>query len=883
MNPTADLNNNSNNDELEQQTKVQEIYEILELLLNFDVVDHPQTLYQHVLLLEGYRKKLSLLGSDTLLPVLNKLFAYVEYIEPGTTYTSEFELSEETQQLRRRALHALVEICSSTPDLVVPCFNDIYNMCSDLMGNGSISSSSKAQIYEMLTVIILGMEDFSSQTSLLSDILSDPTSQWTSDEMRGNLLNESNLLDSLGLNDPAGPDDLSLIEKVSSWVSNVLSTMNIFLSVSKRISDHQKANQIHSNIVMDNSCIILDGVTGETLEQRVPLLNVWVEILPNIIILVNSIHSLWSFENRAYLLESHPYGTYVLAMNEDEILSKCMVGGQRTKSSWSNKATTGVSSPKSSANESLRNKWPLWLNQLRSQCYGLLEQACFQKVIYLQDDSVKYLVQDVGVEGMLGNQIESMEHRHLSWFIRLFLEAYVLNCPINLLNTHVAPLLTAVMSHCMLRCSIIWATSDEAIISLQSQAGSNIDVSFLISGGLHIPDPESINASIAAQNMGDDAQGLSQSGTSASISTYDTVLDKVKRDITRVYMDFLRLFFGVRGEFAGSICDYNHLESDLQAKINMAKAMIPQIQDLLSSSISFTKCSNVATIIGASDTFSVVSTGSNISIGGKSVGSTIAECNQQMTHQQTKFQDISQLGFTDHVLTRRLAHYDLFLHGFVLLEESIVFPLLLTLISALSWQDSISVTHSLGLCNKLISVVFCMPSLQALLGQGLFPELVNALLYPTKWLQGCEWEIVNCLVDIYRTLVLSQPSLLESSPKSMRQNNPINESPRATLLQFVNIDRLDEFEKSILDSKTVKDMRESCRELFKEIRESLNLSNNDHLGKNQSTSSIQNLSERIFSKGLQYMKNVDSRSNGGQGNDGLANGNLLDLFGDNNI
>ena len=118
----------------------------------------------------------------------------------------------------------------------------------------------------------------------------------------------------------------------------------------------------------------------------------------------------------------------------------------------------------------------------------------------------------------------------------------------------------------------------------------------------------------------------------------------------------------------------------------------------------------------------------------------------------------------------------------------------------------------------------------------------------------------------------------------MRQTDPINESPRLTLLQFVTLDRLDAFERSILDSKTVKDMRDNTRELLREIKESVNVNDDQNTGHSQSTSSIQNLPERIFSTGLQYIKNVDNSKTGvNDGNEGLTNGNLLDLFGDNNV
>ena len=171
------------------------------------------------------------------------------------------------------------------------------------------------------------------------------------------------------------------------------------------------------------------------------------------------------------------------------------------------------------------------------------------------------------------------------------------------------------------------------------------------------------------------------------------------------------------------------------------------------------------------------------------------------------------------------------------------------------------------------------------MGQGLFPELVNAIIYPTKWLQGCEGLILNCLTDIYRSLVLGQPSLLDTSAKSMRQDNPINGSPRSTLLHYVNIERLDVFEQSIINSKAVKDMREQMKDLLWEMKKLVNLNNeeNGNSSCHQSSSSIENLSGRIFSKGLQYMQSRDSGLGGRNTDDGLSGDSLLNLFGDNNI
>ena len=55
--------------------------------------------------------------------------------------------------------------------------------------------------------------------------------------------------------------------------------------------------------------------------------------------------------------------------------------------------------------------------------------------------------------------VPSMEHRHLPWLAKSFIEPYVVNCPFPLFASHLPPILVPFMNHMILRCSVTWASS----------------------------------------------------------------------------------------------------------------------------------------------------------------------------------------------------------------------------------------------------------------------------------------------------------------------------------------------------------------------------------------------------------------------------------------
>lgn len=241
--------------------------------------------------------------------------------------------------------------------------------------------------------------------------------------------------------------------------------------------------------------LITDQLSLEALAEVNPFVPIWRRVLPNLLQLLRVLHGMWAPDVRV-TLAAHPEARHLLSLNDDEVQSRVKAGGQRPPALASSLAAAPL------------RRWPLWLNQLRQSAYQMLEKCCHHKVLYYSTETL------LAVRACVVEALPHMDHRHVPWFTKSVLEPYIINCPFPLFASHLPPILAPYMHHMLLRCSITWNGLPPSPDPTQPPDPA---LAHLVEGGTFIL-----------------CEGLSK-------EDFETVLDKLRREVTRSYVEMLQV------------------------------------------------------------------------------------------------------------------------------------------------------------------------------------------------------------------------------------------------------------------------------------------------------------------------------------------------------
>lgn len=277
----------------------------------------------------------------------------------------------------------------------------------------------------------------------------------------------------------------------------LLGALNTFLGVTRRLKVpvQDDISSKDPQLATVAKALITEQLSLEALAEVNPFVPIWGRILPNLLQLLRVLHGMWATDVRA-TLAAHPEARHLLSLNDDEVHSRVKAGGQRPPQLSSSQAVAPV------------RRWPLWLNQIRQSAYQLLEKACHHKVMYYNTEALLAMRETV-VEAL-----PLMDHRHVPWFTKSFVEPYLINCPFPLFASHLPPILAPYMHHMLLRCSVTWNGLPPNTTTDNNNAAA---LAHLVDGGTFV--------------LGD---GLSK-------EDYETILDKLRREVTRSYVEMLQV------------------------------------------------------------------------------------------------------------------------------------------------------------------------------------------------------------------------------------------------------------------------------------------------------------------------------------------------------
>jgi hypothetical protein len=708
---------------------LQSVSWLLSMLLGWQVTD-PLLLYCQCLLLEGFKRFYRYLDQQ-LWAVLELLFQHMEYRDPalvGKTFSSPSQLmkhlSPEAIQVRRRGSNTLTEICNTVPDIVVPYLGELCTRCRALLLKGEVSDAQRPMVVEMLVVVANALGDSQQRMTFIAELVSDSEAYWESPTTSMSLSSVPAFLELFGVR--PGAQGVSEIPKSSAdWdkaydqTHALLGVLNTFLGVTRRLKVPQQDDISSKDPALAEIArvLICDPLSLEELAQINPFVPVWARILPNLLALLRVLHGMWAPDVRRGLL-AHPDLRHLLSLNDDEVLARVKAGG--TRPPQQNVAPGGNQC----------RKWPTWLNQVRQSAYQLLEKACHHKVIYYHPETLLAMRETV-----LGPLVW-MEHRHVPWLIKNFLEPYIVHCPGPLFATHLPPIVGPFFSHMLVRCSVTWGG-----------AGGG-ELEHLREGGTLV--------------LAEDA---------VSVEDYETILDKLRREVTRAYVEALQAALALRGGMIQALVESNKAVHHQQQTAKAAHAWAGKTnggggeggegggegsmymknraggggglgsgtdggQDVPFPSSSSSSSSSLLTGPGGGGG-SGGGDGSmgNVGPGGGGVGGRRA-----VSPPCTAVKDFVQ------ALTR-----------FLVVESDVcAVPLFLSVMGALCWQDQHSCRRAVHVGQRMMEVGGKEAKLHSAFGRELFRELVTAVLAEQAWVLGMQNDLVALACEIYRTLVIGE-------------------------------------------------------------------------------------------------------------------------------
>eukprot|EP00617_Octactis_speculum_P019233 CAMPEP_0185773392 /NCGR_PEP_ID=MMETSP1174-20130828/73410_1 /TAXON_ID=35687 /ORGANISM="Dictyocha speculum, Strain CCMP1381" /LENGTH=631 /DNA_ID=CAMNT_0028460069 /DNA_START=21 /DNA_END=1916 /DNA_ORIENTATION=- len=278
-----------------------------------------------------------------------------------------------------------------------------------------------------------------------------------------------------------------------SWFTNLSTILSTVLAVVKRV--HEGSIERHPH------CAHLQRlpVSGEQpeLHHMMPHAPLMQELLPPLLHLIHTLHSLWAPPLRDQLC-ANPSTSTVLAMAEGEL---------KLKANMSN-----VTSPKPvlDAAAPACTYWSSWVTELRYLAYQLLGLGASSLALFENKGGSGQGWEQVAKT--VCHELKYMEHRHLTFLLKHFIQPYLLHCPPPLLDHVLTPLLKKVCMHSYERVGLFWSNGDNA------------------------PDWVTMGSIIV--------------GDSVDETTKELVAEKVARELARTYLQVLQDSMALSGDLA---------------------------------------------------------------------------------------------------------------------------------------------------------------------------------------------------------------------------------------------------------------------------------------------------------------------------------------------
>eukprot|EP00970_Alexandrium_tamarense_P003318 scaffold529_cov196-Alexandrium_tamarense.AAC.14 len=629
-------------------------------------------------------------GIDSLLVYLN-----------ATDNPPRESLSSDVVGLRKKCGVSIVAIAKVVPDLLAPWLSQLSDRAKTLLASGGLSPTNEMHLYEFLSCVATAVENPVERSNFIMDVLGNAVRQLETPEVQIAITSVEGLLSFMGIaqvsNDPNCVTNQEFLKKVSTEFTAMFSSLNQLLSVGKRCHEAAKKRP-NGGLPMQQLPSVLcvhfpdEGpVSLNELSINDPFVPLWPKLLPTLIRALDVTLGVWHPEYQATLLRNN-IQRYALAISDDEAYlatkQENSTGGVFGQGGTAGSVVAGWDR----RDTNLIPKWSGWFNELRNNCFQLLGLVCAQRAIYAPE--VSHLFPQFVSVVVKQEHLRSMEHRHLTQYIKQFIELMMLSCPVTLYQSHLTAILGPLFEHMQYRLQYSWdpilgSGSSEATKALTSDGCADMAnrlasvgleawlVAYYARGGLFVGDLDTV--------------------------TGEAAVEKVRVELTRNFADMIQSVLALKGGWALVLA--NKAKEDQAAK--SAKH----------------------------------SQGPKTRLSGE--GPTNADGTTRSPVQQ-------------HLDARKMLRIDKLCHFLLLENEQIAGALVVTIVQSLGYPDAYTCRRCTKIVHRILENVAWVDRYTELLGYRLFSVAVKALITEPKWMVGIEWDMINITRDIYGRLVLGQ-------------------------------------------------------------------------------------------------------------------------------
>ena len=780
--------------------------------------------FRHASLMEALRHYWKHDPASSLLPAVDTLIRYLglgdEWHNPtaglnaGTsTSSSNTQMSDEIVGLKKRSGTALVSVAKSVPHHLVPWLSQLSEATRSLLASPGLIPMNQMHLYEFLSCVATAVENPQDRSNFIADVLAGALATLKSDEIQRAIQTPSSLLAAFGVTQaaerPESVTEPGNVARVQQFYRTFFTSLNQLLSVGRRCSEAARKKSILGGLSFTKIPLSQNPDFGEPgqpsfpsdegslslqdLAINDPFTPLWPRILPTVLQVYEVTLGVWRPEFQAALLQNS-YQRYIFAITDDEAYTAKNQSFKSSGGVFGEGGTAGsVVSGTDRRDINLVPKWAGWFNELRNTCFQLLGLLAGQRVLYAPEISSLF----PRVVAVLTDplNLKSMEHRHLTQYLKHVIEILLLSCPCSLYKTHLEPIVGPFMDHMRYRLDKTWLP----VLSTGSTSGSG---SAVMTKALTSAD--CANVALIASRGEEEWFSWYYAHAGLFVGDLDSVtseaaVEKHRVDISRAFSDVLQSALALKGDWALVLANQAREEQALKK--------------------------NDSSILTSGPANRVYTDGT-VAVN--------ADGTPKHAHQAA-------------IDARKLLRINGLCHFLLLESESIAGNLTLAVIQCLGYPDAYTCRRIVKICHRVLETVAWSPHYSQLLGQQMFTQTVKNLVTEPKWMVGIEWDMINVVRDIYCRLVLGQ--IFQAGGQGIGQQQPDGQNgcryeqaktadkplqgggilvqtydvPRQLLASLPGIGAtgVREFEHSMTTKRSAKDQKDCIRDLLRVAADNL--------------------------------------------------------------
>eukprot|EP01132_Coremiostelium_polycephalum_P008052 gene8052-9906_t len=349
---------------------------------------------------------------DCIQYVLNKILPLIPFQAPNDTpgAVDSKGLSGSTLNCRRRAIASLIHLSTALIKQLTPYIGQLYQSIVQLFRQNLVSDAEKVMLYHLLIVFSNNVQQSQQTIDFYKEILTPIITQWTSPEVTAAINSSNSFILYLGLDREKNYEPLYVSRR--KQFQFILSTFQIFW----------KKVQLPQEIPSNDEGFAPFISNGISYPAKWPISTFIKEVLPNIVALTRTIHSLWD-PNVKSKLPAYYHPIFEL----DDAITTPLLGYDYHRDQKNEDENITF----------LRNL----LDILRDSCYDVIGYGFTHSDELYSISTLPNVLYD-----SVFSYLDYCENRHLKLIVKQVLTNYVKYCPTKLQTQFFDPVLPQILS-----------------------------------------------------------------------------------------------------------------------------------------------------------------------------------------------------------------------------------------------------------------------------------------------------------------------------------------------------------------------------------------------------------------------------------------------------